>query len=62
MISDIALAAPMQYTTKEEDKNMKKLAEGGTLTPEDKQAPVEFWDARNLGSLHPQFPGKHRVF
>ena len=23
-------------------RNMKKLAEGGTLTPEDKQAPVEF--------------------
>jgi hypothetical protein len=22
--------------------NMKKLAEGGALTPEDKQAPVEF--------------------
>jgi hypothetical protein len=23
-------------------RNMKKLAEGGTLTPEDRQAPVDF--------------------
>ena len=23
-------------------RNMKKLAEGGTLTPEDKRAPVDF--------------------